>query len=387
MPHDAATNRFRAAFCDIEPLAIARAPGRVNLIGEHIDYNDGIVLPIAINLETRVVIGRAGDERIRVRSAARSGELNFDAASVPRHLSREWDGYVRGVAAQLIDRGVRLPGCAVWIDSDILTGAGLSSSAALEVALALALLAAAGTTLPMRDIADLCREAEHRFAGVPCGIMDQYASALAKNGHALAIDCRDRSVRHIAWPEANPAVLIVDTGMERKLATGVYAERVRECAEALAIIRASGSNVAGWRDVTPAHLTSTALQLQDRHRRRARHVINEIARTRHAIAAMERGDCARFGELMRESHASLRDDYEVSLPEIDLLVEQFCAMDGVYGAKLTGAGFGGCIVALADRAAIGSIRAQIGSKRADSKAAAQAVSVVAPAQGASFANV
>ena len=349
MPHDAAIDRFRTEFPGVEPLAIARAPGRVNLIGEHIDYNDGIVLPIAIDLETRVVIGRTGDGRLRVRSSLQTGELNYDLEAIPEHTSQSWDAYIRGVASSLVWRGKLLVGCAVWIESDIPPGAGLSSSAALEVAVALALLAAARKSMPMRGVADLCRYAEHRFAGVPCGIMDQYASALAREGSALAIDCRDSSVRHVAWPQSNPAVLIVDTGIERKLAASAYAERVRECHEALRALSGPG-RAGGWRDVAPADLLPIANQLKELQLRRARHIVTENARTRHAITALEHDDCARFGKLMCESHASLRDDYDVSLPEIDRLVEDLCKLPGVFGAKLTGAGFGGCVAALVDRA-------------------------------------
>lgn len=351
-------DRFRAEFPGIEPIALARAPGRVNLIGEHIDYNDGIVLPIAINLETRVVIGRPGNGRIRVRSESQNEELNYEVENIPITPGREWDAYVRGVMVLLREHGVRIPACAIWIDSDIPAGAGLSSSAALEVGVALALLAASDQSLPMRDVADLCREAEHRFAGVPCGIMDQYACALAREGHALAIDCRDKSVRHVPWPASNPAVLIVDTGIERRLAAGGYAKRVQECKEAMSEFRRL-PGILGWRDVTPDHLSCSLTETLAVHRRRARHVINENTRTRHAITALEQNDCARFGELMRESHASLRDDYEVSMPEIDQLVEALCKLPGVFGAKLTGAGFGGCVVALVDRARRGELEAGI----------------------------
>jgi len=357
---------------------MARAPGRVNLIGEHIDYNGGIVLPIAIDLDTRVVIGRTDDSRIRVRSAAQSDELNYNASAIPSTPGREWNAYIRGVLTLLAERGVLIPACAIWIESDIPPGAGLSSSAALEVGLASAVLAAAETTAPLESVAEVCWFAERRFAGVPCGIMDQYACALAQESHSLAIDCRDKSIRHIPWPKSNPAVLVVDTGIERKLATGAYAERVRECDEALGMFRTG----VHWRDLTLADVSSPQIQMSDVHRRRARHIVTEIQRALAAIAALERDDCDRFGELMNESHVSLRGDYEVSLPVIDQLVERLCRVKGVYGAKLTGAGFGGCVVALVSRTEIESIRDEIESQFMGDAAAMRAYYFVAPAQGA-----
>lgn len=358
MNASSAVAHFRAHYPDVEPLAIVRAPGRVNLIGEHIDYNDGIVLPIAINLETRVVIGRTGDGRLRVRSAAERDELDYDLEAIPEHAAQSWDAYVRGVASSLVWRGKLLVGCAVWIESDIPPAAGLSSSAALELGIALALNAAARKSMPMRAVADLCRYAEHRFAGVPCGIMDQYACALAKEGHALAIDCRDLSISHVTWPASNPAVLIVDTGMKRSLAAGAYAERVRECEEALRRVRTQ-EGVQGWRDVAPPHIVAAAIEWNELLRRRARHIVTENNRSQQTIAAMQQDDCARFGELMNASHASLRDDYEVSTPEIDRLVTHLQTLPGVYGAKLTGAGFGGCVVALVDRVKTESVKSAI----------------------------
>jgi len=375
--------RFRAAYPGVEPFAIARAPGRVNLIGEHIDYNEGIVLPIAINLETRVVIGRTDDKRLRVRSAAQPDELNYDADDIPGHAATSWDAYVRGVAALLLWRGIRFNGCALWIESDIPPGAGLSSSAALEVGVALALMAAAGRSLPMRAVADLCREAEHRFAGVPCGIMDQYACALAQEGHALAIDCHDGSVQHVAWPKSNPAILIVETGIERKLAAGAYAARVRECEEALNIICAFDAMVNSWRDVTDEHLSALEPRLGDVLHRRARHVMSEIARADAAIAAMASGDVVKFGKLMNASHDSLRDDYEVSLPVIDRMVENLQAMNGVYGAKLTGAGFGGCVIALMDLHGVQCVQFDFGASPAIGDPQRLRFHHVAPAQCAS----
>lgn len=380
MSGHAATARFRAEFPNVEPCAIARAPGRVNLIGEHIDYNDGVVLPIAINLETRVVIGRTSDGRIRVRSASQTGELNYDVADIPATPGREWDAYVRGVMVLLAERGVRIPACAIWIESDIPLGSGLSSSAALEIGLALAVLAAAGTTAPLKSVADICRAAEIYFARVPCGIMDQYACAMAREGHALAIDCRDRTVWHVPWPASNPAVLIVDTGIKRSLAASAYAERVRECDEAFNAFESSSE----WRDVTLADVTSTLNQMPDLHRRRARHIVTEIQRAQAAISALEQDDCDRFGELMRASHASLRDDYEVSLPAIDQLVEQLCGLKGVYGAKLTGAGFGGCVVALVDREALSVTQPRIDLGGMQFNSLGLATHVTAPDRGASW---
>jgi galactokinase len=291
-----------------------RAPGRVNLIGDHTDYNEGFVLPLAIDLETVVRARPRADAEIRLRSDT-SG----------------WEPYAAAVAQVLAERGRAAVGIEGTISSSVPVGAGLSSSAALEVALALALCDAAGFELPPLELALACQEAELLATGVPCGIMDQLASVAGVAGHALLIDCRSLEVRPIRLP-SELAVLVVHSGVSRQLADSAYAERRAAC-EAVA----ARLDVRALRD-------ATAEQVRDEPC--ARHVVSENARVLAAGAALAAGDTAALGPLLSESHRSLRDDFEVSTPELDVLV---AALEeaGALGARLTGAGFGGCVVALA----------------------------------------
>jgi galactokinase len=291
-----------------------RAPGRVNLIGDHTDYNEGFVLPLAIDLETVVRARPRADAEIRLRSDT-SG----------------WEPYAAAVAQVLAERGRAAVGIEGTISSSVPVGAGLSSSAALEVALALALCDAAGFELPPLQLALACQEAELLATGVPCGIMDQLASVAGVAGHALLIDCRSLEVRPIRLP-SELAVLVVHSGVSRQLADSAYAERRAAC-EAVA----ARLEVRALRD-------ATAEQVRDEPR--ARHVVSENARVLAAGAALAAGDTAALGPLLSESHRSLRDDYEVSTPELDVLVAAL-EKAGALGARLTGAGFGGCVVALA----------------------------------------
>jgi galactokinase len=290
-----------------------RAPGRVNLIGDHTDYNEGFVLPLAIDLETVVRARPRDDAEIRLHSET-SG----------------WDRYAAGVAEVLAARGRADLGIEGTISSSVPVGAGLSSSAALEVALALALCAAAGFELPPLELALACQEAELVATGVPCGIMDQLASVAGVAGHALLIDCRSLEVRPIPIP-AGLAVLVVHSGVERRLVDSAYAERRAAC-EAVA----ARLGVRALRDATPEQVADDP---------RARHVVAENERVLAAADALAAGDTAALGPLLAASHASLRDDFEVSTPELDALV---AALEeaGALGARLTGAGFGGCAVAL-----------------------------------------
>ena len=295
-------------------MIAVRAPGRVNLIGDHTDYNEGFVLPLAIHLETVV--------RARPRE---DGEIQLQSETAG------WHAYAAAVAHVLAERGRPDVGVEGTISSSVPVGAGLSSSAALEVAIALALCDAAGFELPPLELALACQEAELLATGVPCGIMDQLASVAGVAGHALLIDCRSLEVRPIRLP-SELAVLVVHSGVSRQLADSAYAERRAAC-EAVA----ARLGVRALRD-------ATAEQVRDDPR--ARHVVSENARVLAAGAALAAGDTAALGPLLSASHRSLRDDYEVSTPELDVLVAAL-EESGALGARLTGAGFGGCVVALA----------------------------------------
>jgi galactokinase len=310
------------------------APGRVNLIGGHTDYSGGLVLPMAIDLGT-TIIGLRGHDRVVLlsRDEREPAEVDLDVTD-PAGLQPQWARYVAGVVAELHPR----TGFIGEVTTTIPIGTGLSSSAALEVAVALAL---GGEVFDRKDLAQLCREAELRASGVPCGIMDQLSSLLGVAGHALLIDCTTLEVSPVALPE-DVAIVVVDSNEPRRLDTSGYAQRRDEVSAASELIgplaKASLDDVASIEDPTL--------------RKRARHVVTENARVRDMVDAITSGDIERAGDLMTDSHASLRDDHEVTTKGLDALVERLCAVPGVYGARLTGGGWGGCVVALADPGAL-----------------------------------
>ncbi len=337
-----AAARARAAFhatFDGEPDIVARAPGRVNLIGAHVDYNGGFVLPVAIDRDVVVAARRREDRRVLAVAADFRGRDAF-ALDGLEHAGTGWAAYVRGVAALLEAAGTRLAGAEIAIAGDVPAGAGLSSSAALEVACASALLALAGRSIAFPELAGLCRRAEVEWAGVHCGIMDPFVAALGRADHALFLDCRSLEYRHIPVP-AGARVIATDSGVRRQLQRSAFNDRVRETREAAARL-----GIVELRDISPVAFDRRAPELPEPLRRRARHVVHEIERTRLAARALEDRDLARFGALMAESHASARDDYEVSVPELDALVAAATTVDGVYGTRLSGGGFGGCTVSI-----------------------------------------
>ena len=318
-----------------EPPFHAWAPGRVNLIGEHTDYSGGLVLPIAIQHGIRLSVTRVGGRAITLESGGYPvAETVVADGSGPR--AEGWARYVQAVAAQLADAGRPPIGMTGTIASDLPAGAGLSSSAALEVAVALALCAAADFELEPLELAVLCQRAELRAVGVPCGILDQAACVLGARERAILLDCDTLEHRLIRVP-ANVALLIVDSGVARSLENTAYAERRSELERALRLVGAVRSP-----DVDTAVLTG----LDDVSARRLRHVVTENERVRRFADALEAGDAAAAGALLGESHASLREDYEVSIPELDLLVE-LAVERGALGARLLGGGFGGAVLVLA----------------------------------------
>ncbi len=317
---------------------IARAPGRVNLIGEHTDYNDGFVLPAAIERETRIAAAPRGDGVVHLIALDLRRETRFALDDVRRSPTEGWSNYVRGVAAGLLAAGYPVAGFDGLVQGDVPIGAGLSSSAALEMAALQAFSAAGGFTVPPDQAARIGQRAEHVYVGTNCGLMDQLASALGRPQHALLIDCRDLSFQPVPMPAA-AAILIADTAVRRQLASSAYNERRAQC-EAAA--RALG--VPALRDATLEMLAR--VELPAVVARRAEHVIAENGRVLAAVAALEQGDLHKVGTLMNASHASLRDLYEVSSAELDTMVELLRDQAGCYGARLTGAGFGGCAMAL-----------------------------------------
>jgi galactokinase len=324
---------------------IFRAPGRVNLIGEHTDYNDGFVMPAAIEFYTSVALGKRNDRLLQVYSEqfAEKVEISLDTLAGPPR--RHWSDFIRGVAAVLEASGNRLSGANLSIDGQVPLGAGLSSSASLEVSTALALMAASDFNLPAVELAKLCQRAEHEYVGTRCGIMDQFIAVFGRSGHALMLDCRSLQYELLPIPP-DVRLVICNTTVKHDLAAGEYNRRRADCETGVRAMQQHLPNVLALRDVTFSQLETYRNELPDRVYRRCRHVIRENERVLTASGALRSGNLARFGQLMYESHNCLRDDYQVSCRELDLLVELASACDGVLGARMTGGGFGGCTINL-----------------------------------------
>lgn len=336
---------------------VAAAPGRVNLIGEHIDYCDGFVMPFAIDRYI-VIAGRAnGTREARVASAISDEIITFPLGASLEPGAQDWSKYLRGVIRGFQDRGHAVPGFDVFIVSSVPNGAGLSSSAALECAVATFLEGLLDTVLDTREKALLCQKAEHDFAGVPCGIMDQFASAYGKVNRLVLIDCQSGEPELVPFDNPDLTVLISNTRVHHELSDGGYASRRKNTEDALKIL-----GKPSWRDVTEADVMSNWDTLADPVNRRARHVVGEIARTIAAAAALARNDFETLGPLMAASHDSLRDDFEVSCTELDILVDlarEIGRKGGVIGARMTGGGFGGSTVTLCESRYAGDIAAKL----------------------------
>jgi galactokinase len=322
---------------------VFRAPGRVNLIGEHTDYNGGFVMPAAINLATYIVVEPSAEPKLVVDSENFNERREFPLADSSAIARGDWSDYVRGVAVTLERAGFGLRGARIMIRSEVPIGSGLSSSAALEIAVAQALLAISGSSLSAPDLARLCQRAENEFVGVNCGIMDQFACCLGQTAYALLLDCRSLAYRLVPLP-SDVRLMICDTKVRHRLNSGGYNQRRAECEQGVRLLKRHDPAICSLRDATVEMLERAALP--DVIFRRCRHVITENERVTRAAAALETGDLALFGRLMCDSHRSLRDDYEVSCEELDVLVRIAETVPGVYGSRLTGAGFGGCTVSL-----------------------------------------
>jgi galactokinase len=334
---------FAATF-DAPPAIVVRAPGRVNLIGEHTDYNDGFVLPCAIDYQTLVAARTRNDMTVRVVAADYGDaldEFRLDQAIV-RRTDAAWANYVRGVVVMLQERGLSVRGADIAIAGNIPQGAGLSSSASLEVAIAQTFKSLFGLDhLSATDLALISQRAENRFVGCQCGIMDQLISARGQQGHALLIDCRSLDARAVHLPD-DLAVMIVDSRVSRGLVDSEYNTRRQQCEAS-----ARHYGVGALRDLDLATLVARSSGLDATVLKRARHIVTENARTLDAARALASNDLVRLGELMAQSHASMRDDFEITVPAIDSLVALLQSVIGTHGgARMTGGGFGGCVVAL-----------------------------------------
>lgn len=328
-----------------EPQGVAFAPGRVNLIGDHVDYNDGLVLPMPLAQGTAVAWAPAGQEVEAIASDASGETDSFRLSDIPGP-DGSWRSYLRGMAAIMPEFGLPVPGMRLAIAGDLPRGTGLSSSASLEIALARAFAQAAGNKNPGAvAMAQAGQQTEHRYAGVQCGIMDQMASAAGISGHATLLDCRDLSVEHIALPD-DWAVLIVQSNVTRGLVDGEYNLRRQQCETAAKALGLASLREAGSKLVTQATLDPVV-------KRRARHVVEETDRTRQAAICLAAGDLSGFGAILNQSHASLRDLFEVSHPAVDNLVTDLQTLiGGRGGARMTGGGFGGAVVAVMESAAL-----------------------------------
>jgi galactokinase len=334
------------------PSILARSPGRVNVIGEHTDYNDGFVLPMAINRAVWMALRPRRDGQVHVRSLDFEQTGHFDLASF-HHTDEGWLEYIKGTAWALLDAGHSLTGWEGVLAGDVPIGAGLSSSAALELVTARAFAAISNLTWDPAEMALLGQKAENEWVGLNCGIMDQMISATGQADHAVLIDCRSLETTAVPLPPES-AIVVMDTATRRGLVDSAYNERRAQCEAA-----AKFFEVAALRDLSRAQFEKRSAELEPLIRKRARHVITEDERTLQAVKAMRRGDAYRLGRLMDASHASLRDDFEVSRRELNIMVDIAQEQAGCYGARMTGGGFGGCAVALVRSRQAGSFATQV----------------------------
>jgi galactokinase len=331
----------------------------VNLIGEHVDYNGGFVLPIAMSQALYVVVSPSDDDTIEVHTTVSGESVRFPANCPGPPGKLAWANYVRGVAEMLRREGIQLAPGRLLIHSEVPLGGGVSSSAALEVGTALALLALAGHTLEPVRLALLARRAEHEYANSPCGIMDQFICVLGKQHHALMLDCRSQTYEHLLMQLDDVALAVMNTQIKHNIGASEYPVRQQQCQDGLAILKAIYPQVRTLRDATFAQLTACRDKMDPITFQRCRHVVSEIEHTQQAAEALRRGDPETFGRLMVASHISLRDDYAVSCAELDALVDIATGIPSVYGARMTGGGFGGCAIALIRASAEEPLRAEV----------------------------
>lgn len=340
-----------------EEAAVFRAPGRVNLIGEHTDYNEGFVMPAAIEFATWIAASARNDNRIVARS------LQYDTAlegmiGEQRSKNGDWTDYCWGVVESLRRAGMTLVGANLLVDGQVPIGAGLSSSAAIEVASALALLAVSERTLSLTRVAQLCQAAENEYVGARCGIMDQFIACTGKSGQCVMLDCRSLEYRYAPIP-AGVALVICNTMVKHSVATGEYNKRRAECEQGVELLASKIPGICALRDVSMEQLERFGSELPEVVRRRCRHIVSENARVIQAFEALKAHDLERVGRLMHESHVSMRDDYEISCAEVDTMVEIAQSQAGVIGARMTGGGFGGCTINLVRSDAADQFRAAI----------------------------
>lgn len=361
------------------PALLAVAPGRVNLIGEHVDYNGGWVLPAAIDRQIMLAVRPRTDRRVRLAAAEFPEPVEFGLDELEPGEGRHWSRYVRGVLAGLAEAGITLQGFDGFVDSTIPVGGGLSSSAALEAVAGLAALALAGETMDRFALAKICQHAEHVYAGVPCGIMDQAAVLNCRQDHLLLLDCETEAIEQAPFSLPDWTLMIIDTRVAHELASGEYGKRRAACHKA-----AETLGVPTLRHLAAEQLDATLANpaLSEEEIRCVRHVVTENARTHATVEALRAGDVATAGTLLYGSHESLRDDYRVSCAELDLVVEASRSVDGVAGCRMTGGGFGGSCIALVRRDAVETVAEQLSAAFQAAFDKAPSIFVTTAAQGA-----
>jgi len=351
---------FAKTFSSDGRIHVIRAPGRVNIIGEHTDYNDGFVFPMAIEPEVRLVCRQRADSIVRVASSAYPGQMvEFSLDKQIERAEPTWGNYVRGVAAEMLKAGLPLAGMDALMTNTLPVGSGLSSSAAIEISMAVGLLVVGGLELEISRMALLCQRAEHEYALMPSGIMDQTIVSGGREGHAMLLDCRSLDKQFIPINPNDLRVVICNTMVKHELPTGDYATRLKECQEGVAVFAKDHPGVKALRDVSLRQLEEAKDKLPQLIYRRCRHVIGENHRCTETAKLLGRQEYEDVGKLMVQSHNSLRDDYQVSCAELDFLVAEAMNVKGVYGARMTGAGFGGCIVALTQPRAADALQAHL----------------------------
>jgi galactokinase len=380
LPRERALIGFRDQF-GREPALLVRAPGRVNLLGAHVDHSAGLVLPIAIDRAAWLALSPGDEGQVRVAALDMDDVISFSLDALSPGTAKGWGAYPQGVAWALQEAGFELSGLDAALSSDVPIGAGLSSSAAVEVAFAMAWVALGDLEIEKQRLASLCQRAENVYVGVACGIMDQAASLLGRAGHALLLDCHTLTSEQVPLPDG-AVVVVSDTGVRRRLSGSNYNSRRAQVQEGLRLLHAHLPEIASLRDVSVQDLERLEHLLPEPARRRVRHVVTEIARVQAGAESLRAGRLEAFGETLIASHLSSRQDYESSIFELDVLSEAAWAVEGCYGARLSGAGFGGCTLGVVESGAVERFKKEVGAAYVAAVGREPAIYVCKTADGA-----